>query len=235
MRRGAPGQLVALGVVHSAKKGLAQQAVGVILLLKLPWAVLLRLRAGVGRGPGGAAPAHVDPAATGLSTEATAIGLSVGSVARESSERHHGVLAGGGQQGTSRESQVCGMFLLRPGPPQAEGDEGDDDEDDGAQDDADDQVGQVAGAGHHGPGAHRPLYGFRGWRLRWGHCWGRESTGLARRLAGFGLADHHVAELALASCVEALHLNVIGGLWLQVADRVPVSCLPSPWRLLIFR
>lgn len=30
----------------------------------------------------------------------------------------------------------------------------------------------------------------------------------------FGLTDHHVAELALPSFVEALHLNVIGGLWL---------------------
>lgn len=55
------------------------------------------------------------------------------------------------------------LTLLRPGPPQAEGDEGNDDEDDGAQDDPDDQVGQVAGAGHHGPCAHRPLYGFMGW------------------------------------------------------------------------
>lgn len=42
----------------------------------------------------------------------------------------------------------------------------------------------------------------------------------------FGLTDHDVAELALPSFIEALHLNVIGGLRLQVADGVPV---PVPW------
>lgn len=42
----------------------------------------------------------------------------------------------------------------------------------------------------------------------------------------FGFTDHHVAELALPSFIEALHLNVVGGLWLQVADGVPVSI---PW------
>lgn len=42
----------------------------------------------------------------------------------------------------------------------------------------------------------------------------------------FGLTDHDVAELALPSFIEAPHLNVIGGLWLQVADGVPV---PVPW------
>lgn len=42
----------------------------------------------------------------------------------------------------------------------------------------------------------------------------------------FGLADHDVAELALPSFIEALHLNVVGGLRLQVADGVPV---PVPW------
>lgn len=42
----------------------------------------------------------------------------------------------------------------------------------------------------------------------------------------FGLTDHHIAELTLPAFIEALHLNVVGGLWLQVADRVPV---PVPW------
>lgn len=42
----------------------------------------------------------------------------------------------------------------------------------------------------------------------------------------FGLADHDIAELALPSFIEALHFNVIGSLWLQVADGVPV---PVPW------
>ena len=43
----------------------------------------------------------------------------------------------------------------------------------------------------------------------------------------FGFADHHVAELALPAFIKALHLNVVGGLWLQVADRVPI---PIPWK-----
>lgn len=42
----------------------------------------------------------------------------------------------------------------------------------------------------------------------------------------FGLADHDIAELALPSFIEALHLDVVGGFWLQVADGVPV---PVPW------
>lgn len=42
------------------------------------------------------------------------------------------------------------------------------------------------------------------------------------KLVTFGFTDHHVAELAFATLVEALHLNVIRGLWLQVADGVPV-------------
>lgn len=42
----------------------------------------------------------------------------------------------------------------------------------------------------------------------------------------FGLADHDIAELTLPSFVEALHLDVIGSLWLQVTDGVPVSV---PW------
>lgn len=38
----------------------------------------------------------------------------------------------------------------------------------------------------------------------------------------FGFTDHHIAELAFTSFIEALHLNVIRGLWLQVANGVPV-------------
>lgn len=38
----------------------------------------------------------------------------------------------------------------------------------------------------------------------------------------FGFQDHHVAELALALLVEALHLDVVGGLRLEVGDGVPV-------------
>lgn len=74
------------------------------------------------------------------------------------------------------------LTLLRPGPPQAEGDEGNDDEDDGAQDNTNDQVGQITGASHDGPWAHWPLYGFGGWRLRRGQSWGWESTRLTGRL-----------------------------------------------------
>lgn len=50
---------------------------------------------------------------------------------------------------------------------------------------------------------------------------GREPTDLT-----FGFTDHHVAELTLAALIEALHLNVIGGLRLQVVDGVPISI---PW------
>lgn len=42
------------------------------------------------------------------------------------------------------------------------------------------------------------------------------------KLVTFRFTDHHVAELAFATLVEALHLNVIGGFWLQVADGMPV-------------
>lgn len=38
----------------------------------------------------------------------------------------------------------------------------------------------------------------------------------------FRFQDHHVAELALALLVEALHLDVVGGLRLQVGDGMPV-------------
>lgn len=130
-----PGDLVALGVITTGKKVLAQQAVDVTVLLKgesnqevraeswwlstahcrpvrqvrvpaaappgacyllqLIGAVLLRLWACW------AAPAHMDTA--GL---AAAVGLMVGGVAGQPSQRHHGVLAGGGQEGTAREGQV---------------------------------------------------------------------------------------------------------------------------------
>lgn len=42
------------------------------------------------------------------------------------------------------------------------------------------------------------------------------------RLVTFGFTDHYVAELAFTTLIEALHLNVIRGLRLQVADGVPV-------------
>lgn len=74
------------------------------------------------------------------------------------------------------------LTLLRPGPPQAEGDEGNDDEDDGAQDNTNNQVGQITGASHDGSRAHWPLYGFGGWWLRRGQSWGWESTRLTGRL-----------------------------------------------------
>lgn len=48
------------------------------------------------------------------------------------------------------------------------------------------------------------------------------------RLSGggltFGLADHDVAVLALPAVVEALHLDVVGRLRLQVPDHVRVLC-----------
>lgn len=38
----------------------------------------------------------------------------------------------------------------------------------------------------------------------------------------FSFKDHHVAELALSLLVEALHLDVVGGLGLEVGDGMPV-------------
>lgn len=40
----------------------------------------------------------------------------------------------------------------------------------------------------------------------------------------FGFADHHVAVLALAALVVALHLDVVGCFWLQVIYQVPLFC-----------
>jgi hypothetical protein len=54
---------------------------------------------------------------------------------------------------------------------------------------------------------------------------GREEN--PRRIT-FGLTDHYIAELALPAFIEALHLNVVGGLWLQMTDGVPV---PVPWKV----
>lgn len=34
----------------------------------------------------------------------------------------------------------------------------------------------------------------------------------------FSFKDHHIAELALSLLVEALHLDVVGGLGLEVGD-----------------
>lgn len=43
-----------------------------------------------------------------------------------------------------------------------------------------------------------------------------------KKLFTFGLADHDVAVLAFPALVETLHLDVIGGLWHEVDDGVPV-------------
>lgn len=39
----------------------------------------------------------------------------------------------------------------------------------------------------------------------------------------FCFQDHHIPKFTLSLLIEALHLDVIGGLRLQVSDRVPVS------------
>ena len=79
-------------------------------LLKLPWAALLRLHAWVAHGSCRAGPVHVYPVGTGPSAGATEVGLPIGPVAWEPSQWYHSVLAGGGQKGTSRKTQVCRMF-----------------------------------------------------------------------------------------------------------------------------
>lgn len=38
----------------------------------------------------------------------------------------------------------------------------------------------------------------------------------------FGLTDHYVAVFALTPIIKALHLDIIGGLRLQVSNHVPV-------------
>lgn len=83
---------------------------GLRYLLKHPWAVLLSFHARVAQGSCRAAPVHVDPIGTGPATGATEVGLPIGLVAWESSQWYHSILAGGGQKGTSRKTQVCGMF-----------------------------------------------------------------------------------------------------------------------------
>lgn len=67
-----------------------------------------------------AAPVHMPPIGTGPSIGAAEVGLPMGSVAGKSSQRHHSVLAGGGQQGTSRKTQVCCMFWKEEGQRSAE-------------------------------------------------------------------------------------------------------------------
>ncbi len=39
----------------------------------------------------------------------------------------------------------------------------------------------------------------------------------------FRFKDHHIAKFTLSLLIEALHLDVIGGLRLEVSDRMPVS------------
>lgn len=39
----------------------------------------------------------------------------------------------------------------------------------------------------------------------------------------FSLQDDHVPKLALTPLVVALHLDVVGGLWLKVSDGMPVA------------
>lgn len=73
------------------------------------------------------------------------------------------------------------------------------------------------------------ILGKKGYRGGWKtllNLMGIPRTGGDPRKITFGLADHDVAELALPTFIEALHLNVVGGLRLQVADGVPV---PVPW------
>ena len=43
----------------------------------------------------------------------------------------------------------------------------------------------------------------------------------AVKLLTFGLADHDVAVLALPPVVKALHLDIVGGLGLEVSNHVP--------------
>lgn len=42
-------------------------------------------------------------------------------------------------------------------------------------------------------------------------------------LLTFCFKDHHISKFTLSLLIETLHLDVIGGLRLQVGDRVPVS------------
>ena len=79
-------------------------------LLKLPWTVLLWFHAWVAHGSYRAGPVHAYPVGTGPAVGATEVGLPTGPVAWEPSQWYHRVLAGGGQKGTSRKSQVCCML-----------------------------------------------------------------------------------------------------------------------------
>lgn len=53
------------------------------------------------------------------------------------------------------------------------------------------------------------------------HSW-LDPSAQAARTPTFSFQDHHVAELALSLFVEALHLDVVGGLRLEVGDGMPV-------------
>lgn len=84
---------------------------GNLYLCKLRgWAVLLRLPAWAAHWSSRAAPASVQSADTGPSTDATEVRLPIGLVTWKSPQWHHCVLAGGRQEGTPRKTQICCMF-----------------------------------------------------------------------------------------------------------------------------
>lgn len=84
---------------------------GNLYLCKLRgWAVLLRLPAWAAHWSSRAAPASVQSADTGPSTDATEVRLPIGLVTWKSPQWYHCVLAGGRQEGTPRKTQICCMF-----------------------------------------------------------------------------------------------------------------------------
>lgn len=83
---------------------------GTLYLCKLPWAELRGLPAWAPHRSSGAAPASVQSADAGPSADATEVGLPIGLVTWKSPQWHHCVLAGGGQEGTPRKTQICCMF-----------------------------------------------------------------------------------------------------------------------------
>lgn len=143
------------------------------------------------------------------------------------------------------------LTLFGPCPPEAERDEGDDDEDEGSQDYANYEVGKVTRPRHQASGKLQPRIWALRWRrplvirTRWGdksrnkmltkcsNCWSHftflylqtfcKKEEKKKKGLTFRFKDYYVAEFALSLLVEALHLDVVGGLRLQVCDWVPVS------------